>query len=494
MGSIFRIQAIAFLTFGLCIAVNPLFAASLFGQTEDNETTLYTPAATCAQPEVTRLQQLQLLQGADDSDHESARQYLTDIYAGGTVTGASHKTVARSWASDGESCGVAVPPGGHSKSGVTTLRPFFELKVFGSLNAEMLFADSRPVLPSGVILISPNFGKNTRTFEAHSKSTNIGIIGNGPSIGGFQSSGTFVSYLYGEQFEDDRYGPYIVRAFGNLRDDALSFSFGLNGDLINPRSPDTLNFNVANLAGNLGFIRGQFRAERTVEISADTQAKFQLALGNPVSTSFADLDRPPLNLLEDNGWPNVEGRMQFGFGPAQRTPSGPVQPVEIAVSGLVGELRRTDLPGTPDHLIQVWALGADWQIALSDNAGVKGEFFTGQALGNYNAGILQVDNDNFDPISSIGGWIECYYHWNKCLRSHVGYGIDDPDDRTVTDGLTIARPSRNRMIFANLVWDITPSLEVGFEVSHWETDYVNVTPVDVSNDSMVYHTRVRLKF
>ena len=62
MGSIFRIQAIAFLTFGLCIAVNPLFAASLFGQTEDNETTLYTQTATVAQTEVTQLQQLQLLQ------------------------------------------------------------------------------------------------------------------------------------------------------------------------------------------------------------------------------------------------------------------------------------------------------------------------------------------------------------------------------------------------------------------------------------------------
>ncbi len=47
---------------------------------------------------------------------------------------------------------------------------------------------------------------------------------------------------------------------------------------------------------------------------------------------------------------------------------------------------------------------------------------------------------------------------------------------------------------ANIIWDVTRSLEIGFEVSRWETSYANVTPFDIDNDAWIYHTRVRLKF
>ncbi len=269
---------------------------------------------------------------------------------------------------------------------------------------------------------------------------------------------------------------------------------GLQGDLINPLSPTTLNFNSGNLAGNLGFFRTQLRVEHRKQIARDTQLTTQVALSDPTSTSFADFDRPPLNLLEDNGWPNLEARVALGIGPPQGRPGAQSRPVEFGVSGLVGELRRTDLPTIPNHIIDVWAFGVDGRIAISDTMGVKSEFFTGQGIGNYNAGILQVDNDVFNPVRSTGSWAEFYYHWSPCLHSHVGYCVDDPLDRTVVEGLTVARPIRNQLIFANLIWDVSESLEIGFEVSHWETDYANITPVDISNDSMVYHTRVRLKF
>jgi hypothetical protein len=437
----------------------------------------------------------------DAEDSKDARQWkpatilssLTTPHAGPSE---SCSCVGSSCGAEcGESCCYAQTPAACIECPhVTTLSPYFNLRFFGSLNAEMLFAESRPLLPSGVVLISPDFGKDTRTFEAHAKSTNLGIVFQGPKIGQFQSGGTFLSYLYGEQFQADRYGPYIVRAFGQLQSENLSFAAGLQGDLINPRSPTTLNFNAGNLAGNLGFLRSQFRVEHQKQIAQETQLTTQFALSNPTPTSFANFDRPPLMLLEDNGWPNLEARVVLGIGPQQGRPGAQSRPVEFAVSGLVGELRRTDLPTIPNHIIDVWAFGFDGNIALSDTMGVQGEFFTGQGIGNYNAGILQVDNDIFNPVRSTGGWAEFYCHWSSCLHSHVGYCVDDPLDRTVVEGLIAARPVRNQLIFANLIWDVSESLEIGFEVSHWETDYANITPVDISNDSMVYHTRVRLKF
>lgn len=89
---------------------------------------------------------------------------------------------------------------------VTTVDKSWGLAIFGSLNGEMLFAQSRPFIPSGVLLLFPDLGRDTRTFEAHAKSTNIGAVLAGPEILGMKSGGMFLSYLYGEQFEADKYG------------------------------------------------------------------------------------------------------------------------------------------------------------------------------------------------------------------------------------------------------------------------------------------------
>ena len=377
---------------------------------------------------------------------------------------------------------------------VSTLNPFFNVRLFGSLNGEMLYSETRPFLPSGVVLLFPDFGKSTPTFEAHAKSTNIGAALTGPEILGLRAGGMFVTYLYGEQYEDDRYGFFIVRAYGDLKDEYQRIAIGLEGDLINPLAPTTLNYNAGNLAGNLGFFLGQFRYERYFHFSAASQLTTQFALSNPVATSFADFNVPPNYLLEDNGWPNLEGRVAWGLGEKSGPPGQAVRPIEFGVSGLVGQLRRTDIPMVPNHILDVWALGADARMAITDWFGVKGEFFTGQCIGNYNAAILQINNDKFDPIRSTGGWGEFYVYWNQGLHSHFGYGIDDPLDSTVLPGLLAARPVRNQFAFANIIWDVTQSLEVGFEVSRWETSYANVTPIDIDNHAMIYHTRVRLKF
>ena len=46
------------------------------------------------------------------------------------------------------------------------------------------------------------------------------------------------------------------------------------------------------------------------------------------------------------------------------------RPVEIGCSGLVGQLRRTDFPG-PNRTLDVWALGADARIAVSERLGFE---------------------------------------------------------------------------------------------------------------------------
>lgn len=361
----------------------------------------------------------------------------------------------------------------------------FTVALFGSLTGEMLFAEDRPVIPSAISLISPDFGNDTKTAEVHAKSSYLGAAMIGPQVGGFQSGGLVLTYFYGEVVDNDLPGFFLARAYGELKNDFWRFSIGLDGDIVVPLYPTTLNWAIGNGAGNMGYQRAQFRVERYFYPQPDVQWTVQFGLTDPTVTSFSDFD-PRQGLQEDNGWPNVEGRVVWGWGPLCEMAGEEKRTVEVGLSGVVGQLRRT-APVGPPSIADVWAYGIDAQVRLTDWLGVKGEYFSGRTIGTYNAAIVQTFNANREGIRSSGGWGEVYVYWTPCLHSHFGYSIDDPRDGDLTAGL----PSRNEFAFGNIIWDVTSSIEVGFELSRWETSYM--APL-VGNDTMVYHTRVRIKF
>ena len=186
---------------------------------------------------------------------------------------------------------------------VTTLDEDFSIGIFGALVGEAIFAEQRPIIPSGIVLISPDFGQQTPTVDVHGKQSFLGVGVEGPEICGLQAGGLVLTYFYGENYIADLNGLFIVRAYGDLKNDQFRFAIGLEGDVINPLNPGMLDFNMGLAAGNIGFFRGQFRFESYLHFSDTAQLTTQLALGNPIQTSF---DGELRNLLEDDGWPNVE--------------------------------------------------------------------------------------------------------------------------------------------------------------------------------------------
>ena len=239
---------------------------------------------------------------------------------------------------------------------VTSRDKDWSVTVFGSLIGEIIFAEQRPVIPSAILFLSPYTGVDNPTIDVHGKQSSLGLYVQGPEICGMQSGGGVITYFYGESLLEDRQGLFIPRGYGELKSDEWRFAFGALGDVINPRIPMSLDFATGQGGGNCGHFRGQFRAEHYINFNNDAQLTLQGGLGNPLSTSFVGDIR---TLLEDNGWPNLEGRMMLGLGPtAQR---GPLQmrPFEVAVSGLVGEIRRT---GANRAIFDVWAVGADARI------------------------------------------------------------------------------------------------------------------------------------
>ncbi|MGE0758929.1 MAG: hypothetical protein AB7O38_18055, partial [Pirellulaceae bacterium] len=79
-------------------------------------------------------------------------------------------------------------------------------------------------------------------------------------------------------------------------------------------------------------------------------------------------------------------------------------------------------------------------------------------------------------------------YWTETLHSHAGYGIDDPFDADVAASQRV----RNQFFFGNIIYDVSKNLQLGFEVSQWQTAYSN--PLLGDNSAWVVHSRVQLKF
>ena len=102
-------------------------------------------------------------------------------------------------------------------------------------------------------------------------------------------------------------------------------------------------------------------------VGSDSQLTLQGALSEPLNT----FNTPDISLDEDNGKPNVEGRIAFGLGKPAPVGIGLLtqRPLEVGVSGVVGQLRRTAFPSDPAPrrvVSDVWGAAVDFRVNLAD--------------------------------------------------------------------------------------------------------------------------------
>jgi hypothetical protein len=367
---------------------------------------------------------------------------------------------------------------------INNLNPAWRVILGGSITADALYNSARPVAAGTPFFLAPRGPFEDDTFDIHARGTSIYLAATGPQIGEFQAGGLIMFALYNDSILLDRYGFLPYQAFGELKNETWRIAAGLQMDIFAPVLPNVLPFSFLAASGNAGLYRGQFRVERFWYPAADEQ----ITLTAGVSDANPTLVNNDV-LTEDNGWPNFEARAAWAVGQPQMVGLLPMRPFEVGVSGVVGEIRDTVFApvGLSRFVADVWGLAADFRWRVNDFWGFAGELFTGQGLGTYSGGIFQTANPStFSSIHTSGGWLELYCYLTPCLHTHLGYAVDDPHNVD----LFLSQVARNETVFANLLWDVTKSLRLGFEITFRDTDYVALP----DNDGVGLHGQMQWKF
>jgi hypothetical protein len=356
------------------------------------------------------------------------------------------------------------------QAGDASLRLWAEAKLLGFSSSRYTFNPGQP------LIVSPK--DPAASYDLSAQQSMVYAAFRGPKWGSW-TPGAFAIFWLQDNLLAEGYSFTPVVAYGEIGNGAWRVAAGQNFDVFAPRDPDTLPNGKLAATGNPGAYRPQFRVERTFEAGPGFGGVVQLAASSPVTTALpSNVDLANLQgqeIVEDNGWPNLEARLNFGFGAnADRAGGRNLRPLELGVSGIVGQLRVLDniRPSDPLTLVSdrstvnVWGAAIDGQIALGRRFGLSGELYTGQGLGEYMAGILQTYNRATNQaVPTAGGWGQFYVYLADNLRLNLGYGIDHAQDSGLF-GLQV-----NSGIFANLLWDVNPWLQLGLEGNYKLTTY-----------------------
>lgn len=346
-----------------------------------------------------------------------------------------------------------------------------DVQFYGYIKADAMWDSSRVTTGNYVIFVDAG-GENDHEFNLTARQTRFGVRIKGPQMDGVQTSGLIEGDFYGVGGAENKSLFRMRHAYLQL-DWPQQFSIlaGQTWDVISPLYPETLNLTVLWDGGNIGHRHPQIRVSKTLDLDEETN----LQLAGAVSRTIGDTDEMAGAPLagEDAGFPTLQGRVGLTF------PWFGIKPTALGLSGHWGQEDYAGF-GTFDS----WSLNLDVMQPVNKCLTVKAEAYVGENLDNYFGGIGQgvrltrnaagTVTGVFNSIGDQGGWVAAALTPGQAWRFNVGFGIDDVDNADVAAG---AR-TQNRSIFANAIYAINTNADVGFEISHWRTNYRAAAAVD----------------
>ncbi len=349
----------------------------------------------------------------------------------------------------------------------------FQVVPYGILWGNSVYSTQRTYPGSYTLFVDSRSQQDQSEFIVDARNTRLGIDVLGPRVPMLdcaQSGGKVEIDFQGACAGTENKGSLLLRhAYVEVKDDDFRLLAGQTWDVISPLNPNMLLYSVLWGAGNIGYRRAQFRAERFLDLSDTELLTVQSSINqNVLPDEIANLVEKP------SSWPIIEGRIALTIGD-RKCPDA--LPMTFGVSSHVGQTECNCSNSTLDNVRRdTWSLNADIYVPITHRFGFQGEFFTGQDLSPFLGGIVQgIDPTTFNPIHSTGGWGELWYDWTPCLHSRVGYSLDNP---AADDLNTAGERSYNQVFYGNVTCDLTKQFLVGLEVSSWKTLYVGLEPGD----------------
>ncbi len=302
-------------------------------------------------------------------------------------------------------------------------------------------------------------------FNMTANETRLGMLFNGPDNGSMKTSGRVEVDFYGGGNENQ--ARLMMRhAYFKLDWPEKRFNIiaGQTSDVISPLFPSTLNYSVGWWTGNIGYRRPQIRLTKELAFEEGGFLKLEGALARTIGRDNASLPGTT-DSGEEAGFPSLQGRASLTlpmFGAKEAT---------VGLSGHWGEEEYDIALSGRDREFTTWSLNLDYTQPINSKLSIKAELFKGENLDAYLGGIGQgvtlTGANIYKEIGSKGGWVAASLGpWNK-KRFNVGIAVDDVDSGDVNTG----DRTLNRSVFGNVIYALNKQTDIGFELSHWQTEY-----------------------
>jgi hypothetical protein len=343
-----------------------------------------------------------------------------------------------------------------------------DIQFYGYIKLDAAW-DSSGVFPGDYVLFTDRGRDGDDEFNITAKQTRLGLKIQGPSTGNMKTSGVVEADFYGAAGAENKFNLLVRHAYMTFDwpDSKFSILAGQASDVISPLYPNTLNYTVLWDAGNIGYRHPQVRLTQQLRVRDD----MTLELAGAISRTIGDVEALTFTPGANAGFPTFQGRAGLTF------PWFGFKPTTVGVSAHWGREQYSS-----DEKIDSWSLNLDVLQPICPVVTVKGEAYIGENLDDYFGGIGQgvrirtVGNTTLfqHAIGDRGGWFAVVLGPWDAWSFNVGAGLDDVESGDVD---ALARTS-NRSLFANAIYALNKSADIGVELSQWRTDFKNADDVD----------------
>jgi cell division septum initiation protein DivIVA len=336
-----------------------------------------------------------------------------------------------------------------------------DIQLYGYVKADASYDTSRTTPGNYVLYVdSEATNENDDEFNMTANQTRLGLNITGPTTDTMKSSGCIEFDFFGNYASENKAKIQMRHAYMTLDWPESRFSIiaGQTWDIMSPLNPNTLNYSVLWDAGNIAYRRPQFRLTKGFALNEQVILKLE----GGVARTIGRTDMTGSESGEDAGYPTAEGRVSMTF------PFFGPKPTTIGVSGHNGtEEYDLDSTGTRENF-HSWSANLDVTQPVITGVTILGELFIGENLDNYFGGIGQgVNTTTRQEIASKGGWISASLGPWEQFSFNVGGGVDDVDDDDVNAG----NRTYNSSVFGNVLYAVNKNVQVGLEISQWDTHY-----------------------